>query len=152
MTILHDIFSGASTNLLHWVPFFAALLIAVFVLGIARWLVIVRKVGRIADGALTRQLTMVALTAVAVILLILTMPVGDTSRGQLLSLIGFVLTGVIGLSSTTFVGNAMAGLMLRAVRAFRPGDFLKTMDHFGRVTERGLLHTEIQTEDRDLTR
>jgi hypothetical protein len=34
---------------------------------------------------------------------------------------------------------------------FKPGDFLRAGDHFGRVTERGLLHTEIQTEDGDLT-
>jgi hypothetical protein len=41
--------------------------------------------------------------------------------------------------------------MLRSIRHFRIGDFIRCGDHFGRVTERGLLHTEIQTEDRDLT-
>ena len=46
-----------------------------------------------------------------------------------------------------FIGNVMAGLMLRAVRNFRTGDFVRVEKHFGRVTERGLLHTEIQTED-----
>lgn len=151
MDILQNILSSASTNLLHWVPFFVALLVTVVVLAAVRWLLFVRKVGPLAQAALVRQLTMLALTAVAVIALVLAMPISDASRGQLLGLIGLVLTAVIGLSSTTFVGNAMAGLMLRAVHAFRPGDFLKTMDHFGRVTERGLLHTEIQTEDRDLT-
>jgi len=45
----------------------------------------------------------------------------------------------------------MAGLMLRAVRNFKPGDFIRVGDHFGRVSERGLFHIEIQTEDRDLT-
>jgi hypothetical protein len=44
----------------------------------------------------------------------------------------------------------MSGLMLSAVRNFEPGDFIRIGEHFGRVTERGLLHTEIQTEDRDL--
>jgi hypothetical protein len=57
---------------------------------------------------------------------------------------------VIGFSSTTFVANAMAGLMLRAVRNFRPGAWIRVGGEFGRVTERGLFHTEIQTEDRDL--
>jgi small conductance mechanosensitive channel len=151
MTILHDIFRGASTNLVHWLPFLATLLVAVGALLVARWLLFAKRIGRVAQTTLVRQLIMLALTAVAVVALVVAMPIGDTSRGQLLGLIGLVLTGVIGLSSTTFVGNAMAGLMLRAVRAFHPGDFLKTMDHFGRVTERGLLHTEIQTEDRDLT-
>jgi small conductance mechanosensitive channel len=151
VTILHDIFAGASGNLMHWAPFFAVLLVSGAVLAVVRWLLFVRKAGRLARAALVRQLAMLGLTAVAVIGLILAMPISDNSRGQLLGLIGLVLTAVIGLSSTTFVGNAMAGLMLRAVHAFHPGDFLKTMDHFGRVTERGLLHTEIQTEDRDLT-
>jgi len=31
------------------------------------------------------------------------------------------------------------------------GDFVKVEGHFGRVTERGFFHTEIQTEERDLT-
>jgi small-conductance mechanosensitive channel len=44
----------------------------------------------------------------------------------------------------------MAGLMLRAVRNFRMGDYVRVGEHFGRVAERGLLHVEIQTEDRDL--
>tara|TARA_B100001971_G_C18267808_1_gene595584 strand:- start:15181 stop:15936 length:756 start_codon:yes stop_codon:yes gene_type:complete len=45
----------------------------------------------------------------------------------------------------------MAGFMLRAIDAIRPGDFLKVGEHVGRVSEQGILHTEIQTEDRDLT-
>ena len=56
----------------------------------------------------------------------------------------------IAFSSTTFVGNVMAGLMLKAVRSFRSGDFVRVQDQFGRVSQRGLLSTEIQTEDRDL--
>lgn len=48
------------------------------------------------------------------------------------------------------VSNAMAGLMLRSVRSFRPGDFIKVDDHLGRVSERGLFHVEIQTIHRDL--
>ena len=45
----------------------------------------------------------------------------------------------------------MAGFMLRGMRSFRLGDFLRVEKQFGRVTERGLFHTEIQTEERDLT-
>jgi small-conductance mechanosensitive channel len=45
----------------------------------------------------------------------------------------------------------MAGFMLRALRNFRPGDFIEVGDHFGRVSDRGLFHVEIQHEDRDLT-
>jgi small conductance mechanosensitive channel len=151
VTVLHDIFRSASGDLLHWISFLITLAVGTVVLALLRRVVVVRKMTLLSKSGLTRQLTMLGVTAVLVVALVLAMPLGDTARGQLLSLIGIVLTGVIALSSTTFVGNAMAGLMLRAVRAFRAGDFLKTQDHFGRVTERGLLHTEIQTEDRDLT-
>ena len=42
-------------------------------------------------------------------------------------------------------------MMLRSVRSFRRGDFIRVGDHFGRVSSQGLFHTEIQTEERDLT-
>ena len=84
-------------------------------------------------------------------MVILTLPVSETTIGQLLGLIGILLSAVIALSAMTFVGNIMAGLMLRAIKNFRPGDFVRVGDHFGRISERGLFHIEIQTEDRDLT-
>lgn len=99
----------------------------------------------------SQQLIMLLGTAIGVLIIIFALPLSDTGRGQLLSLLGIVVTAVIALSSTTFVANVMAGLMLRAVNSFRPGDFVRCGDHFGRVTERGIFHTEIQTEDRDLT-
>ena len=42
-------------------------------------------------------------------------------------------TATVALSSTTFVANTMAGLMLRLVRNFRPGEFVRVGDHFGSV-------------------
>jgi len=86
-----------------------------------------------------------------IVCVLLALPVEPATRAQLMSLMGVALTAVVALSSTTFVANAMAGLMLRAVKSYRPGDFVRVGDQFGRVTERGLFHTEIQTEDRDLT-
>jgi small-conductance mechanosensitive channel len=97
------------------------------------------------------QLIMLALTVAGLLLLILVLPLGDSVRGQILTLVGILLSAAIALSSTTFVGNAMAGIMLRTVRNFRVGDFVRVGEHFGRVSERGLFHTEIQNEDRDLT-
>lgn len=97
------------------------------------------------------QLIMIALYFVALLIVLLVLPFSDTTRGQLLGLIGILLSAAIALSSTTFVGNAFAGMMLRAVRSFRLGDFIRIGDHFGKVSERGLFHVEIQTEDRDLT-
>lgn len=101
--------------------------------------------------SLSRPATMAGLTVVALIFVVLSAPIDDATQGQLLSLFGIALTAAIALASTTFVSNAMAGLMLRSLRNFSAGDFIRVDGHFGRVTERGLFHTEIQTEDRDLT-
>ena len=96
------------------------------------------------------QLVMIAVYLLALLTIVIALPVSDELRGQLLSLISIVLSATIALSSTTFVGNAMAGIMLRTLRHFHVGDFLRVGEYFGRVTETGLLHVEIQTEDRDL--
>jgi len=100
---------------------------------------------------LHRQLIMLGLTLFGLLLIVLSLPLGETLRGQVLSLIGIVLSAALALSSTTFLGNALAGIMLRTVRSFRMGDFIRVQDHFGRVSGRGLFHVEIQTENRDLT-
>ena len=68
----------------------------------------------------------------------------------MLSLIGILLSAAIALSSTTFIGNVMAGIMLKVLRNARPGDFITVADLTGRITEMDLLHTEVQTEFRDL--
>lgn len=99
----------------------------------------------------SRQLLLTGIVFCYLVVLLLALPISEGMKGQLFNLIGIAITATIALSSTTFVGNTMAGLMLRAVNSVRPGDFLKVGDHMGRVSEQGLLHTEIQTEDRDLT-
>lgn len=97
------------------------------------------------------QLTMLGLTLAGLLAVITALPISDTLRGQLLSLVGIILSASIALASTTFLGNAMAGVLIRVVGGFKIGDFVRVGDHFGRVSERGLFHTEIQTEDSDLT-
>jgi small conductance mechanosensitive channel len=91
-----------------------------------------------------------ALWIVGVLAVIALLPIPIPMRNQFLALIGIVLSAVLGLSSTTFVGNAMAGLMLKGLHSFKTGDYIVVGEHAGRVSERGLLHVEIQTEDRDL--
>ncbi len=116
-------------------------------------MLIIRRVLAAGRPRLARQVIMLALTAAGVIAVVLALPISDSTRNSLLGLLGLLgllFTGVIALSSTSFISNAMAGLMLRAVRSFSPGDFVRVGGYFGRVTERGLFHTEIQSEDRDL--
>lgn len=97
------------------------------------------------------QLIQLGGALVAILFAILLMPFGDTLRGQLLQLYGLIISATIALSSTTLVGNVMAGLMLKAIGNCRPGYYITVGDYFGRISEMDLLHTEIQTEERDLT-
>jgi len=98
-----------------------------------------------------RQVITLVISLVGLLAVILVMPISDSVQGQLLSLLGILLSAVLALSATTLVGNILAGLMLRALRNFQPGSFIRVGEHFGRVSEQGLFHVEIQTEDRDLT-
>ena len=95
----------------------------------------------------------IMLTLTIVGILIVVMAVADAFEigKETTQVIGAIIIGTLGVSSTTILGNALAGMQMRVAAAFNAGDFLRVGEHFGRVTERGLFHTEIQTEDRDLT-
>jgi small-conductance mechanosensitive channel len=129
-----------------------SLVILLFVAGLLALL------GRLLDRAspgdpsagFRRQVVMLAVTLIGGLFVLLALPLSGERMGGLLSLIGLIVSAAIALSATTFLSNAMAGVMIRAVRNFRVGDFLQVGEHFGRVTESELFHTEIQTEDRDL--
>lgn len=102
------------------------------------------------DAQFRFQLIMLSLTFAGLLAIVVALPINDAVRGQLLGLIGILLSAAIALSSTTFIGNIMAGIMLKVVKNARPGDFITVADLTGRITEMDLLHTEVQTEFRDL--
>ena len=134
----------------EWLPVLITLLIGIVVVSAAYRFVMKRPVPT-SGSRISQQLVIAALVGVFLIMAILELPIGDAPRGQLLSLMGILVTAAIALSSTTLLGNAMAGLMLRSIRNFQPGDFIVVEGHRGRVSALGLLRTEIQTERRNLT-
>ena len=140
------LFSHLGTGVLSLVPTVVVILILVVVQRLLS-----RQSSRNTGLRFRNQLIMAGVIFVGVLLIIVALPVGTDLKGQLLTLVGIIASVTISLSSSTFLGNAMAGIMLKAVRNFRSGDFIAVGDHFGRVTERGLFHTEIQTASRDLT-
>ncbi len=98
----------------------------------------------------SRQLFMLGLTCVGLLAIALTLPVNESSLNQILGLFGLVISGIIAFSSSTIFANLMSGLMLRVTKPFTTGDFIEVDKHFGRVVQRGLLDTEIQTENKEL--
>lgn len=135
----------------EFLPLIIITTVVLVTLRLIQWLWLGKRFNTFTDRKIIPQLLMLAFGIVGVILIILALPISDTLRGNILSLFGLVMTGVMALSSTTFVSNAFAGSMLRLTRSFRVGDYIKVEGQGGRVTERGIFHTEIQTEDRDLT-
>lgn len=131
-------------------PFLIVLAAAMLVLWLAHYLLFRKFTDSRNGGSVIRWLVLLILVCTAMVLVLLTLPVAPETRNQLLGLLGVLLSAIVAFSSTTFVANMMAGIMLRAVRSFKPGDFVKVGDQFGRVTERGLFYAEIQTENRDL--
>ena len=128
----------------------AALVVGVIVvLGVVNR-ILQRNAAKVPGRQFRNQVIMTGAGFCGLLIVILGLPIDTTMRGQLLALIGIIISAGIALSSSTILGNAMAGIMLKTLRNFHSGDFIKIEGYLGRVTERGLFHTEIQTPDRDL--
>ncbi len=97
-----------------------------------------------------RQLIISLLTIAGMFLAIGSLPLEQESKNQILAVMGILLSAIIALSSTTLVGNMMAGIMLRMMGEFRGGDFIEVDNIIGRVTNLGIFHTEIQQVNRDM--
>ncbi len=134
-----------------FLPVLVALALVIPSLWGAHWFLFRRGGGLKEEARFMGRVAMSLLVGTGIILILLTLPLDRETHKDLFQLLALLITAVITLSSTTFVSNAMAGVMLRGMQSFRLGDFLRVQNQFGRVTERGLFHTEIQTEDRDLT-
>ncbi|MDY0288821.1 MAG: mechanosensitive ion channel family protein [Sphaerochaeta sp.] len=97
-----------------------------------------------------RQLLTAGIALLGLFLGIGFLPLDHEVKNQILSVLGVLFSAIIALSSTTLVGNAMAGIMLRMMHEFRGGDFIEVDSLIGRVTDFGIFHTEIQQVNRDV--
>ncbi len=135
---------------LTFVPFLGTIIAVGGTLSAAHWFIIKRHQDIGNERMFPRQLIMFGLTVLGLLAVVLSMPVSESSRNQLIGLIGIVISGVLAFSSTTIISNLMAGVLLRITKPFRVGDFIRIGDHCGRISARGLFDTEIQTETREL--
>ena len=133
-----------------FLPLAAVLVVVGCILKAVHWLLIGRHPEMGDERKFPRQLVMVLLLLIGVVVGVLVLPVSENARNQLIGLVGILISGVIAFSSTTIIANLMAGLLLRITKPFRVGDFIRIGDYFGRVSERGLFDTEIQTVTREL--
>lgn len=139
-----------ASTLTSFIPLAAVLAVCLLALGISHYLLIARRKDLGNEARLPRQLFLLGLTIAALILMVIAAPLPESTRNQMLGLFGIAMSGVIALLSAAFVTNFMAAVMLRVTRPFKVGDFITVGEHFGKVSERGLFDTEIQTENREL--
>ncbi len=145
-----DTFQQILDGAISFIPTAATILVVIILLAVAR--TIINRRFRTQPGQRFHRQTVTGIILfVGLIVLVLVIPLSEGKQGQLLGLIGILVSAVIALSSATFMGNILAGMMLSAIKNIRPGNFVQVGEHFGRVSGRGLFHVEIQTEDRDLT-
>ena len=85
------------------------------------------------DQGIVKSIFLFLVALVGTISVILSLPLGE-QKDDITSLIGIVLSAVLGLSSITFIGNALAGILLRSLRSFKLGDFITINEVFGRVS------------------
>jgi len=98
-------------------------------------------------GNIIRRSIAFLLILLAVLAFILSLPVDRELKGQILSFLAIIISAGIALSSTTVLGNLIAGLMNNSMNRFRNGDLIRINDLQGRVLKKSIFHIEIQLED-----
>ncbi|AKB29754.1 hypothetical protein MSSIT_3035 [Methanosarcina siciliae T4/M] len=102
------------------------------------------------DVKFAKQLIQFVILSIGLIFVVFSLPIAAQYKESILSLLGIIAGAAVALSSTTFIANAMSGIMLRIIKPFRAGDYIESETIFGRVTDVHILHTEVQSIDRDL--
>ncbi|HKL66316.1 MAG TPA: mechanosensitive ion channel domain-containing protein [Bacteroidales bacterium] len=99
------------------------------------------------DDNLVKKTISFTIIIIATVSFILALPIERSLKGQILSFLGIIISAGIALSSTTVLGNMIAGIMNNSMKRFKNGDLIKIGDLQGRVVRRSIFHTEIQLED-----
>jgi len=133
-----------------FIPLIVSLMLSLLSLSLAHYWLLAREPNLGSEARLPRQIIMLLCTVAAIILAVIVAPLTEGTRNQIFSIIGLGISAVIAFSSTSFVTNFMAAITLRVTKPFNIGDFVTVGDYFGKVSERGLFDTEIQTENREL--
>ncbi len=136
--------------LVPYIPLFIVLTICGVGLTLGHVMLLARHKEMESEAKLPRQIALLLLTILSLVLVIIAAPLPDSTRDQILTLMGIAMSAAIALSSASFVTNFMAAVMLRITKPFKVGDFITVGDLFGKVSARGLFDTEIQTEYREL--
>ena len=121
-------------------------IILVFLLLINAWIFNTIKIVK-AYGTVLKNIVSIFIVLIGLLFFIFSFPVDKTLKGEILSFLAIILSAGIALSSTTILGNLIAGIMNNSMKRFRNGDLIKIGELQGRVIKKSIFHTEIQLED-----
>ena len=121
-------------------------LVLVFLLILNSW-IYKKIIPGVSNRTITKGAISFFLVLISILVFILVLPIDKSHKGQLLSFLAIIISAGIALSSTTVLGNLIAGIMNNSMNRFRNGDLIKIGDFKGRVIKKSLFHSEIQLED-----
>ncbi len=96
---------------------------------------------------ITKNIVSFFLIFFSVLFFVLLLPIDSSSKSQIFTLLSIVISAGIALSSTSLLGNLMAGIMNNSMNNFRSGTLVKIGEIQGRIIKKGMFYTEIQLED-----
>lgn len=102
------------------------------------------------NGHISKRIISFFLILLGALAFILALPIDQHTKEQIIGFLGIIISAGIALSSTTILGNLIAGFMNNSMNRFRNGDLVKINDLMGRVIKRDIFHTEIQLEDSNI--
>jgi small-conductance mechanosensitive channel len=138
-------------TVMEFVPALVVVAMVVVLVQLVHWLIRVRQRKKHELDPFPAQVVTLVAVLIAAVGVVLVLPIENATRSQLFALLGLVLTAIIAFSSTTFASNVLAGLVIRSSRHLRPGYFVLHDGDLGRITEIGLIQTELQTRHRNFT-
>ena len=111
------------------------LLLIVVMIAINRWFF--NRIKKNKDAhRISRQTIATLIILAGSITFILSLPIDKALKGQVLSFLGIIISAAIALSSTTLLGNLIAGIMNNSMGRFKNGDLIQIGDFMGRVTNK----------------
>jgi small conductance mechanosensitive channel len=122
------------------------LLILIILLALNSW--IFKKIKSTTSGKdITKIGVSFSLGLIGMLVFILVLPIDKSHKGQILGFLGIIISAGIALSSTTVLGDLIAGILNNSINRFRNGDLIKMGDIHGRVFKKRIFFTEVQLED-----
>lgn len=126
------------------------ILALIIILYLNSWIFNKIRADKLSSNVIKNNIT-TFVTLTAIVIFILSLPIDKALKGQILSFLAIIVSAGIALSSTTILGNLIAGIMNNSMNRFRNGDLIKIGKLQGRVTKTNVFHVEIQLEDSNFT-